>query len=71
MNEKQPPPDGRRAQDASVRSYLRHLLNQADRCFRLAKTLTNCTDAERLNQLGRSFLDQARDVAAKQGEPNE
>ncbi len=71
MNENQPPRRDGRADDSSASSYVRHLLKQAEQCFRLAKTLTNCADAERLNQLGRSFLDQARRAAAIQDEPNE
>jgi hypothetical protein len=71
MNEEQPPRRDGRAKDASVSSYVRHLRKQAERCFRLAKTLTNSADAERLKQLGQSFLDQARCIAAEQGEPHE
>ena len=71
MNEEQPPRRDGRAKDSSVSSYVRHLQKQAERCFRLAATLTNCADADRLNQLGRSFLDQARRAAAKQGGPHE
>ncbi len=71
MSEEQPPRRDGRAKDTSLSSYVRHLQNQAERCFRLANTLTNRADADRLNQLGQSFLDQARRIAAEQGEPNE
>jgi hypothetical protein len=43
-------------------------LDQAERCFRLAKTLTNRADAEWLEQIGRSFTDEARRLAAEGGE---
>jgi hypothetical protein len=46
---------------------VRHLLEQSERAFRLAKTLTNRADAEGLEQIGRLFLAEARRVAEEEG----
>jgi hypothetical protein len=46
----------------------RHILTQAERCFRLARALTSRADAERLEALGLSYLEEARRVAAEEGD---
>jgi hypothetical protein len=49
----------------------RHLLEQSERAFRLAREMTNRADAEWLEEIGRSFLAEARRVADEEGEWNE
>jgi hypothetical protein len=56
-----------RSGDLVVSPEVRHLLEQSERAFRLAKTLTNRADAERLEQIGRSFLAEARRVPFERG----
>jgi hypothetical protein len=50
-----------------VSSRVRQLLEQANRAFRLAEGMTNRADAEWLEQIGRSFLEQARHAIEEQG----
>ena len=47
---------------------VRDLLEQAERAFRLARAMTSRADAEWLEEIGRSFLEQARRVAEEEGE---
>jgi hypothetical protein len=71
MNEKQHRAATAACRELGPSSRLPHLLKQAQRCFRLARTLGNHADAERFNQLGQSFLDQARRAAEEQGDTDE
>jgi hypothetical protein len=49
----------------------RHLLEQAERAFRLARAMTNRADEEWLEQIGRYFVAEARRVAEKDRKSNE
>jgi hypothetical protein len=64
---KQPPRCDARA--AGMSPEVRHLLEQSERAFRLARAMTNRADAEWLQQIGRSFLEKARLAAEAEGEP--
>jgi hypothetical protein len=59
-----------RSGDLFVSPEVRHLLEQSERAFRLARAMTNRADAEWLEQIGRSFLEQARRVADEEGAAN-
>ena len=48
---------------------VRHLLEQSERAFRLARAMTNRADAQGLEQIGRLFLAEARRVAEEEGKP--
>jgi hypothetical protein len=50
---------------------VRDLLEQAERAFRLARAMTNRADAEWLEQIGRSLLENARRVTEEEGESTE
>ena len=65
------PSRGERSRSANLfmSPEVRHLLEQSERAFRLAKTLTNRADAEGLGQVGRLLLDEARRLAAEEGAP--
>ena len=52
-----------------MRPEVRHLLEQSERAFRLAREMTNRADEEWLEQIGRLFLAEARRVAEEGGEP--
>jgi hypothetical protein len=58
-----------RSGDLFMSPEVRHLLEQSERAFRLAREMTNRADMEWLEQIGRSFLEQARRVADKEGGP--
>jgi hypothetical protein len=45
---------------------VRHLLEQSERAFRLAREMTNRADEARLEQTGRYFLAEARRVAEEE-----
>jgi hypothetical protein len=60
-----------RSPDVFVNPRVRQLLEQADRAFRLAEAMTNRADAEWLEQIGRSFLEQARRAGKEEGKANE
>jgi hypothetical protein len=49
----------------------RHLLEQSERAFRLARGMTNRADEEWLEQIGRYFLAEARRVAEEESKSNE
>ena len=59
-----------RSRDLLMSPQVRHLLEQSERAFRLARAMTNRADAEWLEQIGRSFLEQARRVADEEGAAN-
>ena len=54
--------------DLFMSPEVRDLLEQAERAFRLARATTSRADAEWLEEIGRSFLEQARRVAEEEGE---
>jgi hypothetical protein len=58
-----------RSRELLMSPQVRHLLEQSERAFRLARAMTNRADAEGLGQVGRLFLDEARRLAAEEGEP--
>jgi len=49
-----------RSEDFFMSPEVRHLLEQSERAFRLARAMTNRADAEGLEQMGRLFLAEAR-----------
>ena len=60
-----------RSGDLFMSPELRDLLEQAERAFRLARAMTNRADAEWLEQIGRSLLENARRVTEEEGESTE
>ena len=50
---------GQRSRELLMSPQVRHLLEQSERAFRLARAVTNRADAEGLEQVGRSLLEQA------------
>jgi hypothetical protein len=60
-----------RSGDLFMTPEVRHLLEQSERAFRLAREMTNRADAEWLEEIGRSFLAEARRVADEEGGSNQ
>jgi len=58
-----------RSRELLMSPQVRHLLEQSERAFRLARAMTNRADAEGLGQVGRLLLDEARRLAAEEGAP--
>jgi len=59
-----------RSEDFFMSPEVRHLLEQSERAFRLAREMTNRADEEWLEQIGRYFLAEARRVATEEGKPS-
>ena len=55
-----------RSGDLFMRTEVRHLLEQSERAFRLAREMTNRADEEWLEQTGRYFLAAAHRVAEEE-----
>ena len=60
-----------RSGDFFMSPEVRHLLEQSERAFRLARAMTNRADAQWLEQIGRSFLEKARHAAEEERESKE
>jgi hypothetical protein len=48
----------------------KHLLEQAESCFRLARCITDRDTTEKLQALGRKFMNRAAAIGAKQEAEN-
>ena len=57
--------------DAMDDSEVLELRMQAERCFRLARQMSNQKDAERLAALGRDYAQRAQKVDDERKEPSE